>query len=116
MPSETLTRQAFLDAIIPTKEQLDETKTTSNVVSSSGQNHTKEDKPKDSFVGTLLDMTKLDPETANKVLELLSKSGFSPKSQGTSGAIDPLQLMFNSERKEANVPDLHKIAGSTQDG
>ena len=24
--------------------------------------------------------------------------------------------MFNSERKEANVPDLHKIVGSTPDG
>ena len=66
------------------------------------------------FLGTLIDVTKLDHKTAKEVIGLVNLSRISPKSESQDKA-EPKRLSFEEKEKERKEK-LYQTLGTTPDG
>ena len=66
------------------------------------------------FLGTLIDVTKLDHKTAKEVMGLINLSRISPKSDSQDKA-EPKRLSFEDKEKERKEK-LYQTLGTTPDG
>ena len=73
------------------------------------------DKSNSPFVGTLLDLTRLDPSVAGDILERINISRISPKSS-SSGSRENNPTSHMASRNIAETNELHTAAGTTPAG